>query len=79
VIVDDKLRILAAVKKTWGKRVTTVFVRQGKFANDPKIVAAHRGAADVTIARIGDLLSYKLPGLVGATVKGKRRRIMPVS
>jgi len=29
VIVDDKLRILAAVKRFWGDRVTTVFVRQG--------------------------------------------------
>jgi len=32
VIVDDKLRVLTAVKKIWGRRVTTVFVRQGHYA-----------------------------------------------
>src|SRR5512140_1539317 len=35
VLVDDKLRILAAVKKAWGSRVTTVFPRQGHYARDP--------------------------------------------
>ena len=40
VMVDDKLRILAAIKKIWGSRVTTVFVRQGHYALDPKILAA---------------------------------------
>jgi hypothetical protein len=39
-LLDDKLRILAALKKAWGDRVTTVFPRQGQFANDPKVVAA---------------------------------------
>jgi hypothetical protein len=55
VLVDDKLRILAAIKKIWGARVTTVFVRQGHYALDPKIVATCP-AADVSIERIGDLL-----------------------
>jgi FMN phosphatase YigB (HAD superfamily) len=55
VIVDDKLRILAAVKKIWGRRVTTVFVRQGHYARDPKILAAY-APADLSIERIGDLL-----------------------
>jgi FMN phosphatase YigB (HAD superfamily) len=55
VLVDDKLRILAAVKKAWGKRVTTLFVRQGKFANDPQVVAAFP-PADQTVECIGDLL-----------------------
>ena len=58
VMVDDKLRILAALKKAWGDRVTTVFPRQGQFANDPKVVAAYQGAADVTVERISDLLLY---------------------
>ena len=58
VMVDDKLRILAALKKAWGDRVTTVFPRQGQFANDPKVVAAYPGAADVTVERISDLLLY---------------------
>jgi FMN phosphatase YigB (HAD superfamily) len=57
VLVDDKLRILAAVKKIWRSRVTTVFVRQGHYALDPKIFARYP-AADVTIERIGDLLDH---------------------
>jgi FMN phosphatase YigB (HAD superfamily) len=55
VVVDDKLRILAAVKKIWGERVTTVFPRQGHYALDPKILATYP-PADVTVERIGDLL-----------------------
>src|SRR5215467_7752035 len=47
VLVDDKLRVLAAVKKAWGDRVTTVFPQQGKFANDPKALADYPDAADV--------------------------------
>ena len=62
VLVDDKLRILAATKKAWGDRVTTVFPRQGKFANDPKVLAAYP-PADVTVGRIGDLLSFELSNL----------------
>jgi len=60
VLVDDKLRILSAVKAVLGDRVTTVFPRQGKFARDPKITAAYPDAADVTIENIGDLLSFEL-------------------
>jgi FMN phosphatase YigB (HAD superfamily) len=60
VIVDDKLRILTAVKQFWGPRVTTVFVRQGIYAHDPKVVGAFP-SADVTIERIGDLLGCDLP------------------
>ena len=73
VVVDDKLRILAAIRKSWGNRVTTVFPRQGKFANDSKIVAAYPGAADVTIERIGDLLSYELPDLFENTVRTRKK------
>jgi hypothetical protein len=46
-----------------------VFVRQGKFANDPKIVAAFPGAANVTVDRIGDLLNYSSSDLVAASAK----------
>jgi hypothetical protein len=66
VVVDDKLRLLTAVKKIWKKRVTTVFVRQGHYALDPKIVAACP-PADVTLERIGDLLGCNLPGLLAAS------------
>jgi len=63
VLVDDKLRILTAVKKLWGSRVTTVFVRQGHYASDPKILAGYP-PADVSIGRIGDLLQYHLQELL---------------
>jgi hypothetical protein len=56
VLIDDKLRILAAVKAVWGERVTTVFPRQGHYANDPKARSAYP-PADVEIERIGDLLA----------------------
>jgi FMN phosphatase YigB (HAD superfamily) len=59
VLVDDKLRILAAVKEFWGSRVTTIFVRQGHYATDPKIVASYP-PADISIERIGGLLQYQL-------------------
>jgi len=62
VLVDDKLRILAAVKQFWGERVTTVFVRQGTYAHDPKVISAFP-PADVTIERIGELLDCDLPRL----------------
>src|SRR5260221_3080574 len=55
VMVDDKLRILTAIKKIWGERVTTVFVRQGHYAVDPKIAAAYP-PADLALDQIGDLL-----------------------
>ncbi len=63
VVIDDKLRILTAIKAVWGSRVTTVFPRQGHYAHDPAIVAYP--PADVTIGRIGDLLGYDLPALLG--------------
>jgi|SRR5579884_486689 FMN phosphatase YigB (HAD superfamily) len=62
VIVDDKLRILAAVKKIWGPRVTTVFVKQGHYATDPGALADYP-PADVNIQKIGDLLRCDLADL----------------
>jgi FMN phosphatase YigB (HAD superfamily) len=69
VLVDDKLRILAAVKKFWGKRVTAVFARQGSYAHDSAMLAAFP-PADVTIDRIADLLEIDLsrPGLAPHTL-----------
>ena len=63
VLVDDKPRILAAVKRVWGERVTTVLPRQGQYANDPKVVAS-LPPADLTVERIGDLLAYDFVDLV---------------
>jgi FMN phosphatase YigB (HAD superfamily) len=59
VLIDDKLRILTAVKKTWGERVTTVFVRQGSYAHDRAEISA-LPPADVTIERIADLLKSEV-------------------
>jgi len=58
VLVDDKIRILSAVKRVWGPRVTTVFPKQGHYA-----LALDVGtypAPDVTIERIGDLATMDL-------------------
>ena len=55
VMIDDKLRILDAIKRVWGDRVTTVFVRQGHYATDP-VILAQFPPADVSAERIGDLL-----------------------
>jgi len=63
VLVDDKPRILASVKKVWGNRVTTVLPRQGQFALAAD-AASHRPAADLTVERIGDLLDYDLPAFI---------------
>ena len=58
VMVDDKLRILTAMKGAWGDSLTTVFPRQGHYALDPKEVSAYP-AADLTVERIGDLLDWR--------------------
>jgi FMN phosphatase YigB (HAD superfamily) len=59
VLVDDKLRILTAIKGSWGDRVTTVFPRQGHYAFDEQAIAQYP-PADITIERIGDLLDVQV-------------------
>lgn len=58
VLVDDKIRILSAIKKVWGEKVTTVFPRQGHYALDEKEVSKYP-EADITIERIGDLIEIE--------------------
>jgi FMN phosphatase YigB (HAD superfamily) len=65
VLIDDKVRILAAVKSVWNSRVTTVFPRQGHYAMDEKKVAKYP-RPDVVIEHIARLLDYDLPALVNA-------------
>jgi FMN phosphatase YigB (HAD superfamily) len=65
VMIDDKIRILTALKEFWGPRVTTVFPRQGHYALDPEALATYP-RADITIDRIGDLLNYNLPSILAA-------------
>ena len=59
VMIDDKIRILDAMKKVWGGRLTTVFVRQGHYAHDAALVAKYP-PADVTIERIGDAMAEEV-------------------
>jgi phosphoserine phosphatase len=62
VLIDDKLRILSAVKTIWASRVTTVFPRQGHYAMDRQVLARFP-PADVTITSIGDILKHDLSTL----------------
>jgi FMN phosphatase YigB (HAD superfamily) len=65
VLIDDKLRILSAIKKVWGVRLTTIFPRQGHYAHDPEVLRSYP-RADVEVERIGDLAQMDLPALLAA-------------
>jgi hypothetical protein len=65
VLVDDKLRILTAVKQSWGARVTTVLPMQGHYALDPEVRASYP-PADLSLERIGDLGALRIEDLVAA-------------
>ena len=69
IMVDDKLRILAAMKNSWRGRLTTVFPRQGHYALDRKNVEAYP-RAQITVEKIGELVQYDLAAFLGAD--GKR-------
>ena len=68
VVIDDKLRILTAIKQAWNTRVTTVFPRQGHYALDEAEVAKYP-VADLTIERIGELINYDFGGLLAGALK----------
>ncbi len=72
VMVDDKLRILAAMKHAWGSRLTTVFPRQGHYALDPGQVGSYP-PADITIEHIGDLIHYDFGALLPVSQVGGAR------
>lgn len=76
VMVDDKPRILAAMKAVWKDRLTTVFPRQGHYAHDPHAVTAYP-AADLTVEHIGDLLNYDLAVLLDAARAGHTEQRSP--
>src|SRR5262249_55306614 len=59
VMIEDKLRMLGAVEKVWGDRLTTVFPRQGHYAVDKEVLAAYP-PADISVDAIGELVSYQL-------------------
>ncbi len=72
LLVDDKVRILNAVKQAWGRRVTTIFPRQGHYAHDDVLVAAYP-PPDITIERIGELTAFGRDELVEAGTSVVRR------
>ena len=61
VLIDDKVRILTAVKKAWGERLTTVFPRQGHYAIES--IVKQYPPADITIERIGEFVNWDLESL----------------
>jgi len=63
VMIDDKLPILAAMKKRWRSHLTTVFVRQGHYAHDERLLASVP-PADLAVERIGDMVGYGLQELL---------------
>jgi FMN phosphatase YigB (HAD superfamily) len=63
VMIDDKVRILAAMKAAWGSKLTTVFPRQGHYALDAKQVASYP-TPDVTIEHFGDLLNLDIGAML---------------
>jgi FMN phosphatase YigB (HAD superfamily) len=63
VMVDDKVRILDAMKKGWGDKLSAVFPRQGHYAFAPDV--ASYAVPDLTVERIGDLLQYDLSAFTG--------------
>lgn len=65
IVVDDKPRLLDAIKRVWGQTVTTVFPRQGHYALDPDAFGKY-SIPDVTLQRIGELVDYDLKTLLGA-------------
>ena len=65
VMVDDKLRLLAAMKKIWGARLTTIFVRQGHYALDLASISTYP-AADITVEKIGELATLNVSHLPGS-------------
>ena len=65
VLFDDKLRIHEAIKASWGKRVTTVFLRQGHYALDPVNLGAYP-PADLAFDRIDELVRVSVDELIAA-------------
>lgn len=68
VMVDDKVRLLTAIKEKWGQHVTTVFPRQGHYALDAALVARFP-KPDMTIERIGELQNYSLEQILSAAAR----------
>ena len=72
VMVDDKVRILAAIKQNWGARVTTIFPRQGHYALDKALVAQYP-PPDITLESIGELQKYSLDQILSAAKRTAKK------
>jgi len=72
VMVDDKVRILAAIKQNWGARVTTIFPRQGHYALDKALVAQY-APPDITLESIGELQKYSLDQILSAAKRTAKK------
>jgi FMN phosphatase YigB (HAD superfamily) len=59
VMVEDKLRVLDGMKRHWRDRLTTVFVRQGHYANDPAALKEYP-AAQIALDHVGELAGMEL-------------------
>jgi FMN phosphatase YigB (HAD superfamily) len=68
VMIDDKVRLLAAMKRHWGARVTTIFPRQGHYALDAALLAEYP-KPDIAIERIGELQNYSLEQILAAAAQ----------
>lgn len=66
VMVDDKLRILASMKNSWGDKLTTVFPLQGHYALDPDNIAAY-APADISLEHIADLMDLDFSKMLADT------------
>jgi FMN phosphatase YigB (HAD superfamily) len=73
VMVDDKLRILTAMKAVMDETLTTVFPRQGHYALDPDAISNHP-PPDVAIGKVGDLIHYDFPTLLRAARSARREK-----
>jgi hypothetical protein len=71
-MVDDKVRILAAIKQNWGARVTTIFPRQGHYALDAALLAQYP-RPDITLESIGELQKYSLDQILSAAKRSGKR------
>ncbi len=73
VMVDDKLRLLSAMKSVLGDRLYTVFPRQGHYAMD---LAANRALppADLSIEHIGELATHDFGALTTSRPESPPRR-----
>jgi FMN phosphatase YigB (HAD superfamily) len=70
VMVDDKQRVLTAMKKIWARKLVTVFPRQGHYANDPANLARYP-SADLSVERIGELLQPDIERSLAAAIQEK--------